>query len=826
MEDMNLSQMAEIDFCLRKYYNEHMASVLSGVVKEVNEKKAQEKLELAGRPNAANAFIPASAQSLNINRTANQMPWGSKTTDDMMEMAVKRMLGNPAVQHDIQVIIKAWQIKLVQQLGMEKYQALSADTYGGDLAANIVEARISDLMIEQLARSKMPKSTLDYIVQKGFRDSIWGLASEVNKNDSPSDEDIRKLADKLYDPSTGTRLAGSALGLVLDLPTTIAGGGSALATGGVILADAAIRGYDTYKEYSEARSKAHADFSKEMFGDANVMSRIQEQSRKVKAGESDVVDYINSKLTNKMKVPFNNSHVTTDTRDFVGLSESSGFKALELMQENLKAQGLAYLPQKAVPNWMKTKMNEETCIKNAGYFLALASEMQSKGRDRIKVGSKEFTLKEATQRAYDYARAASWFHEKNGPTETEKLEQRIDQGEANLRAMGLLPEDQPKSRDVTDSAILQNIRASLHKNGLPYVPDHEPPSWMASMSQEELERNAKNWRNVAVKMQNEKKGDQVFKGVGRMTLQEVTQRAYDYAMAADRKFKTAREEALAAKESKAQLQQDMDQWDRDMAAINASLEQSDAPQQQQGQQNPYIHQAAMVQEGGGQAYQAAQAVPTGQQTIQQPQAVQPTQQNMQGWNGFFESLGLGGLSGLGSGLGETLTILPELIAGMFTGKIRNFRMVDNLLPLGLLMAGLFVNRKVHPLLKLLLMAFGGMLLLSNANDAVHGRDRSQAQIKPTYRRYEDEPLNPRIKNPEIKGNTILAEIDGRHLVLTINEDQVVDAYQKGVIPLNTLCNSALRSYDEQGGWTAQNYEREMSRQQEQEQVEERIRGIR
>ncbi len=823
-EDKNLKQMAEIDFCLRKYYSENMASVLSSVIKEVNQKKSEElmRIERETSPIVGAGSAMPDARGFFILQRAKMSEWGSKTTDDMMGMAIERIFKDPSVQHDMFILEQAWKIKIIQKIGESKYRELSERSVSGDLASDLVKTRISDLMIEQMARSNVPKSSLDYIVKKGLDDSLVGLMSKMYVNSSPSDVQVKEMVDKLYDPSTGERITGTALSFLIDSPTLMLGGGSKLAIGGVAALDAAARGYSSYDEYKNARKDLYPEFSKLMCGDEKGLSRITDESRKVKVQESEVVDYLNSKFTNKMKMPFNNSHVASDTRDYVTLSESSGSKALELMKENLKAQGLAYLPQKTVPNWMKTKMNEETCIKNAGYFLALASEMQSKGRTRMKVGSQEFTLKEATQRAYDYARAANYFHEKNGPTENERLEQRLDQGEAELRTMGLLSDEQQKVRDVTDSPILQNIRASLHKNGLPYVPEHEPPGWMASMSQEELEKNAKNWRSVAVKMQNEKKTDQVFKGVGRMTLQEVTQRAYDYATAADRKFKVTREESLAAKESKSSLQQDMDQWDRDMVALNASLEQTSEDQQQ----DPNIHQAVMVQGGDGQTYQTAQTTSVAQQQGQQSQIVQPTQQNMQGWNSFFDQLGLGGLSGLGSGLGETLSMLPELTAGLFTGKIKNFRMEDNLLPLGLLMAGMFVNKRSHPLLKLLLMAFGGMLLLSNANDAVHGRDRSQAQIKPTYRRYEDEPLNPRIKNPEIKGNTILAEIDGRHLVLTINEDQVIDAYHKGVIPLNTLCNSALRSYDEQGGWTAQNYEREISRQQEQEQEEDRIRGIR
>ena len=821
--DKNLSQMAEIDFCLRKYYNENMASVLSSVIKEVNQKKAEElaRIDRETSPIVGAGSAMPDARGFFVLQRAKMSEWGSKTTDDMMGMAVERMFKDLSVQHDMFILEQAWKIKIIQKIGEEKYLELSGKSVTGDLARDLVRTRISDLMIEQMARSNVPKSSLDYIVKKGLGDSLVGLMSKMYVNSSPSDVQVKEMVDKLYDPSTGERITGTALSFLIDSPTLMLGGGSKLAIGGVAALDGAVRAYDSYDEYKKARKELYPEFSRLMFDDEQGFSHVADESRKVKAQDSDVVDYLNSKFTKKMRMSFNNGHVASDTRDFVSLSESSGSKALELMRENLKAQGLAYLPQKGVPNWMKVKMNEGTCIKNAGYFLALASEMQSKGRTKMKVGSQEFTLKEATQRAYDYARAANWFHEKNGLTENEKLEQRLDQGEAELRAMGLLPDNQKKVRDVTDSAILQNIRASLHKNGLAYVPDHQPPSWMAAMSQEDLEKNAKNWRNVAVRMQSEKKTEQTFKGVGRMTLQEVTQRAYDYATAADLKFKAAREEKIAARESKESLQQDMDQWDRDMAALNASLEQPSTVQQQ----DPNIHQSVMVQEGG-QPQQTAQAqsVPVSQQTVQQSQVIQPTQQNMQGWNSFFDQLGLGGLSHFGNGMGETLSMLPELVAGLFTGKIKNFRMEDNLLPLGMLMAGLFVNKRSHPILKLLLVALGGMLLLGNANDAVHGRERSQAQVKPTYRKYEDEPLNPRIKDPHIKGNTILAEIDGHHLVLTINQDEVIDAYRKGAIPLNTLCNSALRSYDEQGGWTAQNYEREISRQQEME--EERVRGIR
>ena len=64
----------------------------------------------------------------------------------------------------------------------------------------------------------------------------------------------------------------------------------------------------------------------------------------------------------------------------------------------------------------------------------------------------------------------------------------------------------------------------------------------------------------------------------------------------------------------------------------------------------------------------------------------------------------------------------------------------------------------------------------------------------TYRKYDDEPLNSRITKPAVKGGTLLADFDGNPLVLKLS-DNAVDAYNKGLLPLNTLANAALRSWD-------------------------------
>jgi hypothetical protein len=60
----------------------------------------------------------------------------------------------------------------------------------------------------------------------------------------------------------------------------------------------------------------------------------------------------------------------------------------------------------------------------------------------------------------------------------------------------------------------------------------------------------------------------------------------------------------------------------------------------------------------------------------------------------------------------------------------------------------------------------------------------------------------------MKGNTLVATIDNVPSVITINDD-AVDAYYQGVLPLNTLANAVLRKYDEQQRILQENYDRQI-----------------
>ena len=152
---------------------------------------------------------------------------------------------------------------------------------------------------------------------------------------------------------------------------------------------------------------------------------------------------------------------------------------------------------------------------------------------------------------------------------------------------------------------------------------------------------------------------------------------------------------------------------------------------------------------------------------------------------------------------------------MFTGKSRNLKFGDNMMPIAAIFAGMFVK---NPLLKMLLVGLGGANLLNKAgHEALEKRDGVKPQPIRQYRKYDDEPLNLRISQPVMKGNTLVATIDNVPSVITINED-AIDAYYQGVLPLNTLANAVLRKYDEQQRSIQENYDRQMKVEERQEKM--------
>ncbi len=173
-----------------------------------------------------------------------------------------------------------------------------------------------------------------------------------------------------------------------------------------------------------------------------------------------------------------------------------------------------------------------------------------------------------------------------------------------------------------------------------------------------------------------------------------------------------------------------------------------------------------------------------------------------GWEQLLQASGMKGIGGTMSNLGYVISMLPDVLIGMFTGKTQSLNMKNTMMPIASILLGMFVK---NPILKMALIGLGGANLLNKAGkeslnwqkeDAQQARGQAQnaGYAQTQYRQYADEPLNPRITNPVLQGTTLIANIDRVPCNIQLTQN-VVAAYQAGALPLNTLANAVLNKYD-------------------------------
>ena len=96
-----------------------------------------------------------------------------------------------------------------------------------------------------------------------------------------------------------------------------------------------------------------------------------------------------------------------------------------------------------------------------------------------------------------------------------------------------------------------------------------------------------------------------------------------------------------------------------------------------------------------------------------------------------------------------------------------------------------------------LIGLGGANLLNKAGHEQlakrEGLEQGQPQVR--YLRYEEQEMDPRIRDAEIRGKALIASIDGIPVSVTL-PDKVIDAYSKGALPLGTLANAVLQKCDQ------------------------------
>lgn len=640
-------KFSEIDYCIRQYFNKYMASTIT-----------QEQAKLKD----------------------------GQTIDYMMEQCKKRWNKDGKLNHDTKTFVNAFHRNLVALYGNKQSAQLLA------YAKAYVNSRYESLTVEHLARKKVPQSSAEYIAKKMFSESLIGFGADLASKKDDLGDKVKEKAEELYKPSALEVGAGYVGAAAIDTAITGGVGGIATAaTKGAAVASAKMAASITAKNVSKTMATdlairgaiygagkgidAYLDednYGSLVFGDKDAVKKIQGGSYQYKKGGTEYINSLNGQLNKKIKTPSLNtsSIIKKESNALLVANKGNSTKLLNTISSNFSKQCISFKENSKIPGWMLNNSAKQNRAL-ASSFYACAMEMSREQKQVRMFGGKKMTLKEVSQRAYDYARAAV------------AVEQRSSKNAAHA---------QKGTWDKNMSALNDQIN-NPGKSSIRKHPTSSP---------------------------------------------QATPTASPYAS------------------------------------------------------GPYAQNGVMGTEANG----------TTQNTAQKP--------NIDGWGNAFESLGLNGFGDIGKNLGYVLAMLPDMIIGMFTGKTPNLKLQDNLMPLAAIVGGMFVK---SPLLKLLLIGFGGANILNKAGHAAISDGLAKSNnVAKTYKVYPDEPLNSRIVNPAMKGSSMIATIDGVPSVINISRD-AADAYNKGAIPINTLANAVLRKYDENKALASQNYEQHMSQEE-------------
>ena len=319
-------------------------------------------------------------------------------------------------------------------------------------------------------------------------------------------------------------------------------------------------------------------------------------------------------------------------------------------------------------------------------------------------------------------------------------------------------------------AVLEVAEAFVGAGGFSVKKDKPVPGWMMRGDLSFCAHNSAYYFGLADEMRLKGSG-QVKVGKNILTLDQVVQRGYDYARAAESK----------QLKMDAAYRQQLDEYHEQIRQNELTLSALSKEQERQQQEDVRARQASL------QLSSAAK------------------QKDVAGWGDWLDALGLGGFGEVGRNFGYVAKMLPDLLAGLFTGKLKGTSLRDNIFPIAAIMMGFFVK---NPLLRLLLIGLGGANLLNKLGHEALGQAKGSSVALP-YRQYDDEALDGRMTKPAMKGNTLVAEIDGVPHVITVS-GEAADAYHQGKLPLNTLCNAVLKKFDSQQNELSARYEQQLA----------------
>ena len=850
-KDQNI---AELEYCLNQYFGKHIAPVYEQGLKYVREqadKEVSDYIKDNHSKNVTNRMDDAVAyfgETVWVRTTGD---WNNINFSAFSTIVGKKFANNHKLWEDLDLLTTKYREAFIKKMGADKYKSLSAEygQYNGvpDVAMNYVLAKLHDLTVRKFSRDNMPKSNMDYVWKKGFEDSLLkGIYNLAANPQSKFLSEIRHHGVENYKASTAMKLGARTVSSIIDAPLFAATGGygtavaatkttaidvgvrSAFEEGFVDKAVNALRpgkpGFalispigavilpklfpNLSKDETTENLTSIEAISVDIAGNKNYLDDLNNQSKGYRNKSSQNIYSINNSLRNKVSVSFNESISQSTFSKLLNKWKGDASLARESTRKTLNMYDIAYRSTAPVPAWMN-KVSEKDCIHYAARFLSYAVRMNKQGIDKLKVGSRTFTLDQIAQRAFDYANAAEkkmHFRKEHNlsvkpshPTENKQIQKP--------------PFDYKAFRDHREYDILSVIGNRVDST-------RKIPSWMNNIKKQECLRLGNYYYlKAATAIQHKANGATVNGKWLSNTI--LMQRAMDYYNAAAYKDFISRNQKASSRALYSSIANSSRVEVIHFSSSKKPVQHSPANpgrvevSHSSSSKKPVQHsedKSKLQHHNSPQSIMPSQADYYKETPTEKPVQTPLAGRSVSGWEGVLNKHNSNSFSDVSSNLGYVIAMLPDMLINMFTGKNQNFRMENNILPIASIFAAMFVK---NPLIKMLMVGLGGASLLKSAGTEVlsYGNPNDNK----VYKKYLDEPLNSRLSEPAIKGSSLFVDIDNIPMVINISKEAAI-AYRDGHLPLNTLANSVLVKYDQQKQTAETNYiinetaEKDMERQ--------------
>jgi len=850
-KDQNI---AELEYCLNQYFGKHIAPVYEQGLKYVREqadKEVSDYIKDNHPKNVTNRMDDAIAyfgETVWVRTTGD---WNNINFSAFSTVVGKKFANNHKLWEDLDLLTTKYREAFIKKMGADKYKSLSAEygQYNGvpDVAMNYVLAKLHDLTVRKFSRDNMPKSNMDYVWKKGFEDSL--LKGIYNLAANPQSEflsEIRHHGVENYKANTAMKLGARTVSSIIDAPLFAATGGygTAVAATKTTVVDVGVRsafeegfvdkavnalrpgkpGFalispigavilprlfpNLSKDETTENLTSIEAISVDIAGNKNYLDNLNNQSKGYRNKTSQNIYSINNSLRNKVSVSFNESISQSTFSKLLNKWKGDASLARESTRKTLNMYDIAYRSTAPVPAWMN-KVSEKDCIHYAARFLSYAVRMNKQGIDKLKVGSRTFTLDQIAQRAFDYANAAE---KKMHFRKEHNLSVKPSHPTDNKRIQKP-PFDYKAFRDHREYDILSVIGNRVDST-------RKTPSWMNNIKKQECLRLGNYFYLKATTAMQHKANGATVNGKW-LSNTILMQRAMDYYNAAAYKDSISRNQKASCRALYSST--------ANPSKVEVSHSSSSKKPIQHSTANPSKVEVSNPSPSKKPVQHSEDK--SKQQHHNSPQPIMPSQadyyketptekpvqtplagRSVSGWEGVLNKHNSNSFSDVSSNLGYVIAMLPDMLINMFTGKNQNFRMENNILPIASIFAAMFVK---NPLIKMLMVGLGGASLLKSAGTEVlsYGNPNDNK----VYKKYLDEPLNSRLSEPAIKGSSLFVDIDNIPMVINISKEAAI-AYRDGYLPLNTLANSVLVKYDQQKQTAETNYiinetaEKDMERQ--------------